>query len=37
MDKTFWGLTIGLVAILVLNFVLEEWLRFIGLPWNVST
>ena len=31
MDKTFWGLTIGLVVILVANFVLEDWLRFIGL------
>lgn len=30
-DKTFWGLTIGLVALLVLNFFLEEWMRSIGL------
>ena len=30
-DKTFWGLTIGLVGLLVLNFFLEEWMRSIGL------
>ncbi|MEE2995574.1 MAG: branched-chain amino acid ABC transporter permease [Pseudomonadota bacterium] len=30
-DKTFWGLTIGLVALFVLNFFLEEWMRTIGL------
>lgn len=30
-DKTFWGLTIGLVGLLVLNFFLEEWMRTIGL------
>lgn len=30
-DKTFWGLTIGLIALLVLNFFLEEWMRSIGL------
>lgn len=31
MDKTLWGLTIGLVVLLVLNFVVPEWLRTIGL------
>ena len=31
LDKTFWGLTIGLVALFALNFVLEEWMRSIGL------
>ena len=30
-DRTFWGLTIALVVLLALNFVLEEWMRFIGL------
>ena len=30
-DKTFWGLSIGLVGLLVLNFFLEEWMRTIGL------
>ena len=30
-DKTFWGLTIGLIAILILNFFLADWLRGIGL------
>ncbi len=30
-DKTFWGLTIGLVGLLILNFFLEEWMRSIGL------
>ena len=30
-DKTFWGLTIGLVALFALNFLLEEWMRTIGL------
>ena len=30
-DKTFWGLTIGLVALFALNFLLEEWMRSIGL------
>ena len=31
LDRTFWGLTIGLVVLLTLNFVLEEWMRFIAL------
>lgn len=31
LDKTFWGLTIGLVALFALNFGLEEWMRTIGL------
>lgn len=30
-DKTFWGLTIGFVALLVLNFLLADWMRNIGL------
>ena len=30
-DKTFWGLTIGLLFLFVLNFFLEEWMRTIGL------
>ncbi len=30
-DKTFWGLTIGLVAVLLLNLFLADWLRGIGL------
>ena len=30
-DKTFWGLTIGLIAPLILNFFLADWLRGIGL------
>jgi ABC-type branched-subunit amino acid transport system permease subunit len=30
-DKTFWGLTIGLVAILILNIFMADWLRGIGL------
>ncbi len=30
-DKTFWGLTAGLIVLLVLDFVLADWLRFIGL------
>jgi len=30
-DKTFWGLTIGLIALLILNFFLADWLRGIGL------
>jgi branched-chain amino acid transport system permease protein len=30
-DKTFWGLTIGLVAALILNFYLADWMRGIGL------
>jgi ABC-type branched-subunit amino acid transport system permease subunit len=31
MDRTFWGLTIGLIALIVLNFLLEDWMRNIGL------
>lgn len=31
LDKTFWGLTIGLVALFALNYFLEEWMRSIGL------
>ena len=31
LDKTFWGLTIGLIALIALNFVLEDWMRNIGL------
>ena len=31
LDKTFWGLTLGLVALFALNFGLEEWMRTIGL------
>ena len=30
-DKTFWGLTAGLVVLFVLNFALEEWMRTIGM------
>ena len=30
-DKTFWGLTIGFVALLVLNFLLADWMRNLGL------
>tara|TARA_B100000686_G_scaffold208736_1_gene215645 strand:+ start:2240 stop:3229 length:990 start_codon:yes stop_codon:yes gene_type:complete len=30
-DKTFWGLTAGLVFLFLLNFFLEEWMRTIGL------
>ena len=30
-DKTFWGLSIGLVGLFALNFLLEEWMRTIGL------
>ena len=30
-DKTFWGLTIGLVALFALNFLLEEWMRSMSL------
>lgn len=30
-DRTFWGLTIGVVALLVLNFLLADWMRNIGL------
>jgi ABC-type branched-subunit amino acid transport system permease subunit len=30
-DKTFWGLTIGVGGLIVLNFILEEWMRSIGL------
>lgn len=31
LDKTFWGLTIALIAIVALNFALEDWMRSIGL------
>ncbi len=31
MDRTFWGLTIGLIALIALNFLLEDWMRNIGL------
>lgn len=31
IDKTFWGYTIGLIALIALNFVLEDWMRNIGL------
>ncbi|MEC8461653.1 MAG: branched-chain amino acid ABC transporter permease [Pseudomonadota bacterium] len=31
LDRTFWGLTLGLFALLLLNFLLEEWMRSIGL------
>ena len=31
LDKTFWGLTIGLVVLLALNFFAEDWMRAIGL------
>lgn len=31
LDKTFWGLTIGFAVLFVLNFLLEEWMRTIGL------
>jgi branched-chain amino acid transport system permease protein len=31
LDRTFWGLLIGLVVVLVLNFVFEEWMRNIAL------
>ena len=31
LDRTFWGLTIGLVSLFILNFFLEEWMRTIGL------
>ena len=30
MDKTIWGLTIGLIVLLVLNLIVPEWLRAIG-------
>lgn len=30
-DNTFWGLTAGLIALLALNFVIEDWMRNIGL------
>ncbi len=30
-DKTLWGLTIGLVAVLILNYFLADWMRGIGL------
>ena len=28
-DKTLWGLTIGLAALLLLNFVVPDWFRSI--------
>ena len=31
LDKTFWGLTGGLIFLFLLNFFLEEWMRTIGL------
>ncbi len=31
LDRTFWGLTTGLVFLFLLNFFLEEWMRTIGL------
>ena len=31
IDKTFWGLTLGLFVLFVLNFFLDEWMRTIGL------
>ena len=31
MDKTIWGLTIGLAVLLVVNFAFEEWMRGIAL------
>lgn len=31
MDRTFWGLTIGLVAVIVLNFFLADWMVNIAL------
>lgn len=30
-DKTLWGLTIGLIVVLLLNFFLADWMRGIGL------
>ncbi len=31
MDRTFWGLTIGLLLLLVANFAFEDWMRNIAL------
>ena len=31
IDRTFWGLTIGLVVLLLVNFAFEEWMRGIAL------
>lgn len=31
MDKTFWGLTVGLVGVLILNFFLADWMLGIAL------
>ena len=31
LDKTFWGLAIGLVVLLLLNFAFEQWMRGIAL------
>ena len=31
VDKTFWGLTVGLILLFLLNFALEEWMRNIGM------
>ena len=31
LDRTFWGLTAGLAVLILLNFVLEEWMRTIGM------
>ncbi len=30
-DKTFWGLTLALIAILILNILMADWMRGIGL------
>ena len=30
-DRTFWGLTIGLIVLLIVNFAFEEWMRGIAL------
>lgn len=30
LDKTFWWLTGGLIVVILLNFVLADWMRFIG-------
>jgi len=31
LDRTFWGLTIGLIVLLIVNFAFEEWMRGIAL------
>jgi ABC-type branched-subunit amino acid transport system permease subunit len=31
LDRTFWGVTIGFAILVVLNFVVEDWMRFIGM------